>query len=89
MRFQTHAIPCDSVLARAERGITTCARCEQETLALGHGDPLCGFTAAPFDAYVECLGDDVFQSCQDCGQDLVCPSDEGLGAGSYCFAWGK
>ena len=47
-----------------------CPRCDQETLGLGNGDPLCpycGFTDKPFEAMAAAAGDDIIGTCADCG----------------------
>lgn len=47
-----------------------CPRCDQETLGLGNGNPLClfcGFTDEPFEAMKVAAGDDVIGHCPDCG----------------------
>lgn len=56
-----------------------CPRCDQNTLGLGNGNPLCpfcGFTDEPFEAMAAAAGDAVVGHCPDCGGPM----------GEYCYS---
>lgn len=58
-----------------------CPRCDQNTLGLGNGNPLCpfcGFTDSPFEAMAAAAGDAVIGHCPDCRGPM----------GEYCYPEG-
>ena len=72
-----------------------CPRCDQDTLGLGKGNPLCpfcGFTDEPFEAMAAAAGDAVVGHCPDCGGPMgeYCdPEGDEVFEMFICFCCGK